>query len=94
MSKLNKLLKLCSLLVFIYILTFSMQNFWQGYHDVDLSFNFLNLGYGSDTGTDGQVNLLHTTYLRGLNQMRDSFIWICLDMLLGLVIGYIWRCDK
>jgi len=94
MSKLKKLGKLTGLVIFLYILIFSSQNFWQGYHDVDLSFNFLNLGYGSDKGTDEQVHLLKTTYLRGLNQMSDSFVWFGLDMLLGVLIGYLWRSEN
>jgi len=94
MSKLKKLCKLIGLIIFLYILIFSVQNFYQGYHDLDLSFNFLNLGYGSDVGTDGQTHLLHTTYLRGLNQIRDSFIWFGLDMLLGVLIGYMWRSEN
>lgn len=92
--KIKTILKGVAIAIFLYIAFFSIQNFWQGYHDVDLSFNFLNLGYGADKGTDGQINLLQETYLRGLNQMRSSFIWLSIDCILAVLIGYLYRDKK
>ena len=93
MGKLNKLLKLSLLIIFVYILIFSIQNFWQGYHDTDTAFNFLNLGLTSDINTGGQEIMLNATYLRGVDRMTSSFVWLCLDVLVGLLIGYLWRSE-
>ena len=91
MGKLNKLLKIGLLLLFVYILIFSTSNFYQGYHDLDIAFNFLNIGLTSDINTGGQEIMLNATYLRGLNRITYSFVWLCLDVLVGLLIGYLWR---
>jgi len=79
------------IILFLYVAFFSIQNFWQGYHDLDLSANFMNLGYIGDTGTDNKIFPLGETYLRGLNQMKISFIWLGLDCLLAVLVGYIYR---
>jgi len=86
--KIKTILKGVAIAIFLYVAFFSIQNFWQGYHDIDLSFNFLNLGHSIDKGTSGQFVMLEETYLRGLNQMKSSFIWLCLDCILAVMIGY------
>ena len=86
--RINIIIKGVLFVIFLYIAFFSIQNFWQGYHDVDLSFNFLNLGYSVDRETSGQFTMLNETYLRGLNQMKNGFIWLCIDCIFAVMIGY------
>ena len=93
MRKINKSIKIICLLVFLYVAFFSIQNFYQGYHDVDTSFNFMRLGMLGDIGTDGKYLLLTDVYLRGANRMTYSFVWLTLDCLLAVLIGYLWRKD-
>lgn len=70
---------------------FSIQNFWQGYHSMDTAFNFLNLGMKADVGSDGYHTELTQVYIIGVNQMTTSFIWLCLDIIVGVGIGYLFR---
>ena len=83
--------KLILIVIFLYILIFSIQNFWQGYHSMDTAFNFLNLGMKADIGTNGKLSDLTNVYLSGVNQMSMAFIWLCLDVIVGVVIGYLFR---
>ena len=89
-----KIIKPLSIILFLYIAFFSIQNFWQGYHDLDISFNFLNTGNFSDISTSWEVINLNNVYMMGLNQTRTSFIWLTLDCILAVVIGYIFKGDK
>ncbi len=84
----NKWIKLVLIITFLYISFFSIQNFWQGYHDLDISFNFLHLGYTQDTNNNGLTMTLEETYMSGLNNMRMAFIWLSLNCILAVIIGY------
>ncbi len=82
---------LALILAFLYIAFFSIQNFWQGYHQLDLSFNFLNQGFKFDVSTDGTPNTLTKGYIDGLNLMVTSFIWMCINCILGVIVGFLYR---
>lgn len=90
-TKAKKLFSLILILVFLYIGFFSIQNFYQGYHDIDIAFNFLNLGMTGDYNTDGSFIMLTDTYLRGMDRMTTSFVWLTLDCLLGVLIGWNYK---
>lgn len=85
----KKLLLGIGISVFLYVLAFSMMMFWQGYKDLDLSFNMVNLGHKADVGTNGELNNLSVIYLRGLNQMKDAVIWLTFNTIFGVWIGYL-----
>lgn len=87
-SKAKKLVSLVLILGFLYVAFFSIQNFWQGYHDTDIAFNFLHRGMTGDFNTDGTYVMLTDTYLRGVNRMTTSFVWLCVDCILGVFIGW------
>lgn len=53
-----------------------------GYRNIDLSFNYLNLGYSADIGMNGQLNSLSEFYLNGLNQILSGFGWVCFGFIL------------
>lgn len=79
--------------VFLYILIYSVMLFYNGYHNLDLSFNFLNLGYTMDKGIDKHFISLEVSYLAGLNQMRSAFAWIGFDIILAFYVGYVIKLD-
>ena len=88
MSKLTKLLKLIGLLVFLYVAFFSIQNFYQGYHSIDMAYNYVH----AMGDYDGQMlKSMDEVYLRGVGLITRSFVWMCLDCLGAIVIGYFWR---
>ncbi len=89
--KVKNILKVVCIIAFLYISFFSIQNFWQGYHDVDTSFNFMRLGLIGDINTDGSFVMLDATYLRGVNRMNAAFIWLGLDCILGVFIGMLFK---
>jgi len=88
--KLNTIAKISLILVFLYVAFFSIQNFYQGYHDIDIAFNFIHLGMTGDYNTDGQFVMLTETYLRGVNRMTTGFVWLCLDCILGVFVGCLY----
>ena len=94
----NRTLKLIlrglGIIVFLYVAFFSIQNFYQGYHDLDIAFNFLNLGMTGDINTNGQHVLLTDTYLRGVKRVTTSFVWLTIDCIFGVLIGYLYRSTK
>ena len=87
--KIKNILLMLSVGVFIYVLAFSIMNFWQGYHDIDISFNMLNLGHKADVNTNGELNDLGVIYLRGLNRIKNSIIWLIFNTIFGVWIGYV-----
>lgn len=89
--RIKTILKYISVGVFLYIAFFSIQNFYQGYHDLDIAFNFLNLGMSGDFNTDGSFVMLTDTYLRGLSRITTSFVWFCFDCILGVYIGMMFK---
>ena len=89
--KLKKILKYISIGAFLYILAFSIQNFYQGYHDVDIAFNFLHLKMTGDINTNGNFVSLSNTYLRGVGRMLNSFVWLIIDCIGGIYIGMIFK---
>jgi len=91
MVKIKQIVKLSCIIVFLYVAFFSIQSFWQGFHDLDIAFNFLNLGMSQDINTDGQIITLSETYLRGLSRMEMAFIWLSLDSILGVIVGYLFK---
>jgi len=62
---------------------------YSGYHNLDLSFNFLNLGYMADISTKFQFMSLEEVYTMGLNQVLSGTGWLCLSIILSLILGYI-----
>lgn len=64
-------------------------NFYRGYHNLDLAFNFLNLGYTQDFNTNGVLVSLKEYYLTGLNQMSFGFGWVCFGVILAFLFGYL-----
>ena len=91
MKSIKTIIKGILIIGFLYVAFFGIQNFWQGYHDVDVAFNFANFGYVADTNTAGQVVNFQDIYFNGLLQMRMAFIWITIDCILAVVIGYLFR---
>lgn len=76
---------------FLYILINSCISFYRGFRNLDIAQNFLQLGYTHDLGLNGQSLTLKEYYLAGLNQMQFGFQWICFDVILAFVIGYLFR---
>ena len=87
----KKVIRIILILVFLFIAFFSIQNFYQGYHSVDIAYNFLNLGYTQDVSTNGEIITLSQTYLNGVSLMTTSFVWFALNCLLGVLIGYLYK---
>ena len=83
--------KLGLILIFLYIAFFSIQGFWNGFHQLDLCFNFINQGIKFDVDTNGVSHELTQGYIDGLNMMKNNFIWMCIDCLLGVLIGFVYR---
>ncbi len=86
-KKIKRTIRIIGILTFLYIAFFSIQNFYQGFHDLDITFNFLNLGINGDINTNGQFVLLTDTYLRGVKRVTTAFVWFCLNSILGVFIG-------
>lgn len=89
--KFRKILKYAAIGVFLYTGFISIQNFYQGYHSLDLAFNMLNQGLKADIGTNGQLNNLGLVYLNGVKMITSSFVWLCLDCILGVYIGMLYK---
>lgn len=90
-----KALKGILLIILIVILLYTLLNgiitFYRGYHNLDLAYNFINLGYEQDISLKGQLVSLKDYYLIGLNQMLWGFKWICFDLILAIVAGYLLK---
>jgi len=93
-KNLRKIASIVLLMVFLWVAFFSIQNFWMGYHKLDLSFNFLNQGFKFDVDTTGKTHTLTEGYITGLKGMTDAFIWMCLDCILAVVIGFIYKKNE
>ena len=83
--KLKLLLSGCGV---VYCLNKGIISFYRGYHNLDTSFNFLNLGYTQDLNVAGNLVSLKDYYLIGLNQMTTGLGWVCFGVILALVLGY------
>lgn len=87
----QKIIRIILIGVFLYILLNSCMMFWNGYHNLDLSFNFLNLGYTQDKGINENYIKLEESYLTGLNGMRNGFMWLGFDLILAVYLGYLLK---
>lgn len=89
----NEIIKKFGLITVVIVLLYTSYNgilsFWQGYHNLDSSFNYIHLGLNQDINTDGVVRSLRDTYLLGLNQMKNGFSWLCFDVILGVLTGFL-----
>lgn len=63
--------------------------FMQGMHNIDIAYNFLNLGYLEDLNTDGIVRSLEASYIKGINQVQIGFAKISLSSILGFIGGWL-----
>jgi len=88
--KIGNILKICVLFVFFYIAFFNIQNFYQGYNDIIIAFNFIS-SVGENINTNGDILSLNATYLRGVTRMTSSFVWLTINCILGVVIGYLYK---
>ena len=84
----NRLKLLLSSSAMTYTLIKGVISVYRGYHNLDLSFNFLNLGYTQDITLKGYMISLQDAYINGLNQMLGGVGWLCLSILFALVLGY------
>lgn len=93
--KIKKLIKGSLGIVVLVVLLYTSYNavigFYSGFHNLDSSFNYLGLGLETDINTDGMVRSLKDTYLIGLSQMKNSFLWMTFDIILGVILGYLVR---
>jgi len=96
--KINKnLINILSIVVLITLLYTSYQaiiTFYQGYHDLDTAFNFLNLGYKADFSLSGEDMALRTAYISGLKNIKWGFQWMIFDVILALITGYLMRIER
>ncbi|MFA5485106.1 MAG: hypothetical protein WC260_02560 [Candidatus Pacearchaeota archaeon] len=83
--KISLILIFCSVL---YTIIKGIVSIYSGYHNLDLSFNFLKLGYTSDISTKFQFMSLEEVYTMGLNQVLSGTGWLCLSIILSLILGY------
>ncbi len=90
-SKYKGLVALVVLVVLLYTLTDGIITFYRGYHNLDLAFNFLNLGYSHDINLDGNLVSLADFYIHGRKQMINGFGWVCFDVVIGSVLGWLVR---
>jgi len=67
----------------------SVTLFYRGYHNLDIAFNFLNLGFKQDITLNGSLTSLSNAYLIGRNQMLSGFGWLLLDLILMFYLGYL-----
>lgn len=90
--KMKKLIKRFGVIVLLLVLLYTSFNailtFSSGQHNLDTAQNFLQLGYSQDINMDGKIINLKEYYLYGLNQMKNGFMWICFDVILGVLLGY------
>lgn len=88
LNKFNKI----GLVVLFCILLYTSYNaiiqFYQGYHALDLAFNFLNLGYTTDKTLNNSLISLESAYLTGLNLIKWGFYWLIFDIILSFLFGY------
>ncbi len=69
-------------------------NFFRGYHNLDIAFNFLNLGYTNDMTLNlGSVSLI-SAYRDGLSLMLSSVGWLCFSIILSFVFGYLIKQNE
>lgn len=78
--------------VFLLVITFfliftSINLFWRGYHNIDLVFNFQNVG-DSDRTTENIILPLEQIYINGLNQIKGGFGWLCLGLITAFLSGF------
>lgn len=74
------------LLVLLYTSYNAISEFFIGYHNIDLAYNYKG---SVDMTTTGQIFNMETIYIKGLNQIKNGFMWICFDVLLGVLLGYL-----
>lgn len=79
------------LVVLLYTSYSAIMAFYLGYHNLDLSYNFINLGFNNDLTTQGDFIELHTLYLQGRNQIKYGFNWICFDVIIAFILGYLFK---
>jgi hypothetical protein len=72
----------------LYFLINGITLFWRGYHNLDIAFNFLNLGYRADMSTNGTSIQLIEAYRNGLLQIRAGFGWICFTTITLFLSGF------
>jgi len=63
--------------------------FYSGYHNLDIAFNFLQLGFTQDINLNSQLVGLKDYYLIGLNSMLGGLGWLCLAVILAFISGYL-----
>ena len=88
MNKYIKLIRLVLVSAFSFFTFKAINLFYRGYHNLDLAFNFLNLGYKIDFTLNQTNILLKDAYINGLNQMISGFGWLCLVVIIGIFLGY------
>lgn len=95
--KIIKLIRRFSLIPVLVILLYTSYNsiigFYQGYHALDLSFNFLNLGYTQDQTLQGNIVTLKESYVSGLSLIKTSFQWLVFDVILSFIFGYLLKTE-
>lgn len=74
----------------IWCLINGLINFFEGYHAVDLAQNLVQLsGKGAQIDLNGILMDFNSYYRAGLNTMLNGFEWICFDLILFALFGYI-----
>ena len=46
--------------------------FYSGYHNVDLAYNFVKIGFDSDLASDFKYYSLNEIYIKGTNSMKNA----------------------
>lgn len=77
------------LVVLLYTSYNGIMEFYIGYHNLDLAYNFIQLGYNQDLTTSGEFRQLHDLYIQGRNQIKNGFNWLVFDVILALLLGYL-----
>lgn len=90
-QKINRILSLFSASGLIFSLSKGFKYFYQGLHNLDLAFNFLNLGYKVDFTASGTNVALLNGYMAGIDQVKYSMRWFIASGILCLVLGYFLR---
>jgi len=62
--------------------------FYSGWRNLDMAFNFLNLGYVADFSMSKTDISLREAYLNGLNQMVCGFGWVCFLVIIAIILGF------
>ncbi len=87
----KKILALVVLVALLYTMINGLTQFWRGYHQLDTAQNFLQLGYNKDVNIQGEITNLKAVYLDGLNRVIWGFGWVCLDVILGVALGWLMK---